>query len=82
MKNMAPTSLIKSSLMSFKSRLLAVYQSVETFYLWWEDFLLAGTLEESCVVQWLRFLFAYPVPETHTSPTLAFPKTIWTFLNE
>lgn len=67
--------------MSFKSRLLAVYQSEETFYVWWEDFLLAGTLD-SCVVQWLRFLFVYTVPETHTSHTLAFPKSIWPFLDE
>lgn len=55
-----PTSLIKSALMSFKSRLLAVYQSEETFYVWWEDVLLAGTLEESCVVQRLRFSFCLP----------------------
>lgn len=45
-----PTSLIKSSLMSFKSRLLAVYQSEETIYVGWEDVFLAGTLEESRVV--------------------------------
>lgn len=54
-KENRPTSLIKSSLMSFKSRLLAVYQSKETFYVWWEDFLLAGALESS-----VFFVFLVP----------------------
>lgn len=58
--------------MSFKSRLLAVYQSEETIYVWWEDVLLTGTLE-SCVLQWLRFLFVCPVPGTLRGRTLAFP---------
>lgn len=66
-----PTSLIKSSLMSFKSRLLAVYQSEETIYVWWEDVFLAGTLEESRVLQWLR----------SQEPCIGVPR-IWTFRHE
>lgn len=66
-----PTSLIKSSLMSFKSRLLAVDQSEETIYVWWEDVFLTGTLEESRVLQWL----------CSQEPCIGVPR-IWTFRHE